>query len=125
MLGVYRVTDSPQREDGILHLHAAVLSGSGLAHRVQGLGEVIGAALEVSRADAGRLGEHSLPFGRAYRTVEGRALRIRIDGSRMPAGRSGRRAAGPAGRAGSQQDYAEEDQGAEDDPQPGEVKPTG
>ena len=79
--GVHSVTDSPQREDGILHLNAAVLSGSGLTHREQRLGEVIRAALEVSQADAGRLGEQVLPFGRAHCTVEGCALRIGIDGS--------------------------------------------
>src|SRR6266516_4800999 len=69
-LGVHRVTNTLERGERVRHLAAAFLGGCGLAHRVQPLGEVIGAALDVVPAPAGPLGDRALPFRRAHGAVQ-------------------------------------------------------
>jgi hypothetical protein len=119
-LGVYLLPESLQGEDRIAHLSPAAFTRRGIPHRVESLRKVVGPALQVGPADPVRLAEIALPFRGPDRAVQRRSLGVRVGDPRPPCRRRrGRPATG--GRAGGQQDDAQEGEGAEDDPQPDEV----
>jgi hypothetical protein len=93
-LGVHRGADRLQGSESISDPSPAVLIRRRLAQRIQGLREVIGAALDVVPASTRVIGGQS---GRGFRdthgVVEGRALRVSVDDPRPPAGLGCRAAA--------------------------------
>ena len=117
--GFHRRVNGLQGSVRIGHPGPGVLIRGLLAQRIQALCEIIRAALDIGPASAGvsRRGP-ARGLGHAHRVIEGRALRVRVDDPRPPACR-GRRAA--ACRTRDPYDHADQDHGAEHDPQPEQI----